>query len=521
MRNMNTRATIFLLGTVFITGAAVLVIEVAAVRVLSPYFGSSLYVFSSVLTIILGALSLGYYYGGRLADRMPFPAPLYGIITVSGLLTLLAQLLVERVLPFSGNVFSVLSGPLIFGTLLFFAPAFLLGIVSPYLVKLVSLVANPESIGRTAGTVFFWGTIGSIIGSLLTGFLLIPLLGLRHSLVGTGCVLFVLGISGLLMYERIHKGTSVFITVARHSLFLALSLTAAIILITLIYRSVFPFPYTVLYRSDGVYGHIIVYEVKASGLTYRALKRDTNNESAVILESYHLPFEYTQFAPWYRTLVPEAKRFLMIGGGAFSVPRTLLATDPNLEISVVDIEPDLYPLARQYFDLPESERLHNYVMDGRVFLNTNEKPFDVIMLDAFGTDLTLPSHLATKEFFETIKANLSPEGVLIINYIGTLKSESSPSLTGSLTKTLASVFPVFEMYGLSAENPSDRQNIVYVLRNGTSTINLDDKTILAQNGTKVSVRDVRVSPAPYLIPKELIFTDDKAPIEYLMLEQYE
>lgn len=516
----------FLYTTVFLTGAAVLVIEIAAVRMLSPYYGASLYVFSSVLTIILAALSIGYYVGGKLADRTPAHEPLYACITLSGLLTLLAQFLGSQILPRAEGIFNVMSGPLLFGFFLFFIPALLLGIDSPYLVKLLASARKQDEIGSVAGTVFFWGTIGSIVGSLLAGFVLIPLLGIRSTMVGTGLLLVTLGTFGLLLYEKFHSDRSVFIMVNRFSRFLFLTCMSTIVLLGLIYHTTPPFPYTVLYESDGVYGHIVIFETEHEGRPLRALKRDTNYESAMYLDSYDSVFDYMQIGERYKKLVPETRNLLMIGGGAYTLPRTILARDPDVHVTVAEIEPDLFPLAQRFFDVPSTTRLTNHSIDGRVFLTTykNNEKFDVIFLDAFGTDLSIPAHLATQEFFKTLKNTLTSEGILIINYIGYLDGEA-PTLTGSLTKTLQSVFPHMKMFATNYENRSERQNIVFVLRNGDKPIDFDGETIRRFGIVKtiradpVAINDMEIPISPYLSDRELVFTDDKAPVEYLMLKQ--
>jgi spermidine synthase len=518
MQAMFRLSEFFLYKTVFLTGAAVLVIEIAAVRMLSPYYGASLYVFSSVLTIILAALASGYYIGGRLADRLPRHETLYAVITVSGLLTLLAQFLASTVLPFAEGIFSVMTGPLIFGFFLFFTPSFLLGIVSPYLVKLLVSNRSHSEVGSVAGTVFFFGTLGSITGSLLSGFVLIPLFGIRHAMSSTGVILVLIGIMGILFYEQLRTHLSPFVMVRRYRAFLFFIGISTALLLGLIYNTTIPFLHTVLYRSDGMYGHITIYETDHKGHPLRILKRDINNESAVYLDSYDLVFEYTQFAEWYKTLVPEAERFLMIGGGAYSIPRTLLARDEDLEVVVAEIEPDLFPLARRFFDLGTSTRLTNYLMDGRVFLNQNEKPFDVIFLDAFGTDHTLPAHLTTIEFFEQVKSNMSPEGILIINYIG-YPSGIAPTLTGSLIKTVSSVFPNMRAYALYPGSHAIRQNIVFVLRNGSMPIDLHGKEIRLYDDAHHFVDDLEIGVNQYLVDDELIFTDDRAPIEFLLINQ--
>ena len=159
---------------VFITGACVLVVEVVATRILSPFYGNTIFTVSSVISVILAALSLGYYVGGRLSDRHPNLRWFFGLITISGVSLLFFHLLGIMLLPFLGKVLSISSGPLISSIFLFFFPAFLLGMLSPYAVKLQSVYFPQQGIGSVSGNIFFWSTLGSIIGSLLTGFVFIP-----------------------------------------------------------------------------------------------------------------------------------------------------------------------------------------------------------------------------------------------------------------------------------------------------------------------------------------------------------
>ncbi len=509
---------VLLYVTVAITGAAVLVIEVAAVRILSPYFGASLYVFSSVLTIILAALSLGYYVGGRIADRFPTFERLYALIAVSGVTTLLAEFLALTTLPGVEGIFSVLTGPLIFGSILFFAPGFLLGIVSPYIIKLISRTGETDAIGTLSGTVFFYGTMGSIVGSLLSGFVLIPVFGVRMSMVSTGIALVLLGIIGALVFHTLITRTSPYVYIARYSSFVLSVGIMTTLLLVLIFNTEFPSPHKVLYRADGIYGHILVYETELNGHLLRALKRDTNNESAVYLDSYDLPFEYTQFFMLYPRVVKNVERALMIGGGAYTVPRSMLARDEQVMIDVVEVEPTLFDIAHTYFDVPDSSRLVNHIVDGRVFLNQEARPYDLILMDAFGTDLTLPAHLATREFFQIVRKKLNDEGVFMVNYVGNLNAEA-PSLTGSLLKTLYSVFPNIKMYGIYRDTDR-RQNILFVARKGNSPINFEPNSLLSVTGDTLKVSNMEVDIAKYLNKDELVFTDDRAPIEYLMLAQY-
>ena len=157
--------------------------------------------------------------------------------------------------------------------------------------------------------------------------------------------------------------------------------------------------------------------------------------------------------------------------------------------------------------------------EGREFLNEHEGTFDFIFLDAFGTDLSIPAHLATKEFYELVKAHLSDEGAVMLNFIGPLAGDA-PTLTGSLVKTLQSVFPNMVMYAMHPEKPERRQNILFVLRNGDEPITLEGEFIQYLDGTVHPTSEMIIPHERYLNDDELVFTDDRAPIEYLMLDQY-
>ncbi len=507
----------FLYGTVFLTGLAVLVVEVTAVRILSPYFGSSLYVLSSVLTVILGALSVGYYVGGKLSDRYPRQELLFGIIALSGVTVLASEFASLLLLPYTESIFSIITGPLFLAMVLFFTPAFLLGIVSPYVIKLQSLVTKSDEIGSVVGATFFWGTFGSITGSLLTGFVLVPFLGITLTVVSTGVGLCVLGLGGMFVVRSLQNRGTVSTKIWRFVFVIVLTATILFLLIESIAHA-YAYPYTVVHRSDGLYSQLLVYEMDYREHDLRVLKQDTNNSSATYLDSYDLVFGYTQFAEFYQLLKPDTKHFLMIGAGSYSIPRTLVARNPTIQVTVSDLEPTLLPLAQEYFDLSDITRIQSVFIDGRVFLSRSTTTYDVIFGDAFGTDLSIPAHLATQEFFTEVKEHLTDEGIFMMNYIGTLQGET-PTLTGSLTKTLRSVFPNLAMYVFEKDKPNERQNIMFIARNGSSPIELPDVQVLETNGARLTVEDMEILPSALNLKDEFMLTDDHAPVEYLMLAQ--
>jgi predicted membrane-bound spermidine synthase len=499
LQSPNTNKILF--ATVFVTGAAVLIIEVAAVRVLSPIYGSSLYVLSSVLTVVLAALSLGYWYGGKRADREHSIGALYTIITFSGVSILVLLMISKWLLPVFGPNFSVTTGPLLFSFGLFFIPAFLLGIVSPYIIKLQSLITPSEKIGSVVGATFFWGTFGSIVGSLATGFIFIPHMGVVLTIAFVSVFLMILGTLTPILVGR---------TLSKRNLIIVI--LATVILSGTIYSNT-KLDQNIIYESEGIYSHIKIEDVTIANRQARFLFRDTNPSSSIYLDSKELLYPNLRFSLLYKSLVQNPTRALFLGGGAYTAPRTLTHNDPDLIIDVVEIEPELFILAQKYFDLDDVSNITNYVMDARVFLQQYEgEKYDLIFVDVFSTNLAPPFHLTTKEFYEDLAKKLSPDGVIMVNTVGSIK-EFQPSISGSLTKTIQSVFPTVVAYGLN-KDPAADQNIVFVAGNNDEPININYMQLL---GTVGSVHKIPVTD--FKLQNELVLTDDHAPVEYLMAKQ--
>lgn len=498
-KNYTDRTLFF---TVFITGAAVLIIEITAVRILSPIYGSSLYVLSSVLTVILAALSIGYWYGGKRSDQKQSTETLYSIIALSGLCVLGLLLFAQLLLPTFGPSFSPQVGPLLFSFGLFFIPAFLLGTISPYVIKLQSLTTPIEHIGSVVGATLFWGTSGSIFGSITTGFWLIPEIGVTRTIVLVSTLLIALGILMPLITGHPLQRKKVVI-------FLSSALILGILL--QIFDAKHRNEY--VYMDDGIYSSIKIKDITLNQRPVRILTRDTNNSSAIYLNSKELVFPYAKFVHTYSKLISDPQNALILGGGAYTIPRALTHHDPNLLIDVVEIEPVLFTLSQQYFDLSDVSRITNYQMDGRVFLRQQKtKKYDFVFGDIFSTDQAAPFHLTTYEFYKLVKSNLSPDGIFFLNVVGT-PNNSSPSLVGSIAKTLSVVFPTVKAYGLDSD-PSTLQNIVFVARNGETPININawDTRKISDTVTELDFDDVRLG-------HEILLTDDHAPIDYLMVKQ--
>lgn len=509
-----------LLATVFSTGTAVLILEVLAVRLLSPQFGTSMFVISSVLTVVLAALALGYYWGGRVADRFPNPLPLYTIIAIGGLTIALSYALGKFMLPFAGDILPITIGPLILSLMLFFVPAFLLGTDSPYVIKLLTEAGAPETAGTTTGTVFFWSTVGSIVGSLSAGFFFIPFIGLELTLLGVACFLATMALSGAW-----YVGNEYHELPLRPQHVLAIAV-ATIVISGITLHAPRPNPHPeeqkTLYEADHQYGHIRIYEQEflLTRPPARFLKREVNSESAIFQDSYDHPFVYTRFAD----LFPELRRstttnFLLLGGGAYSIARSILATHPAITVDVAELEPALLPLAIEYFDLQHLDRLTNHVVDARVFVETAETRFDYIFMDTFNSGLYIPPHLTTVEFFESLRARLTDDGLLMINFIG---AEDLPgtTLTDSFWKTLRTVFPNARAFSEYPTLSGRIKNIVFIADATNEEISIKDITLPVEfNGPPVPIQDLELTLDASDPQAQIVFTDDRSTAEYLVAKQ--
>jgi spermidine synthase len=486
--------------TVFVTGGCVLVIEVVATRILAPYFGNTIYSVSSVISVVLAALSLGYYIGGRLADRYPTKKAFFGLITASGLAVLAMQLLQGQLLEMLGYALPLTIGPLIVATILFFLPSFILGTLSPFAIAVQQQERKKQGVGTTAGTIFFFSTTGSIVGSLLTGFVLVPTFGVSGIVAGVGVVLLLLGLVPLVVMG-----------LGRRMLVLLVLAAADILLVGELGAPAF----RVVYSHDGVYEKITISDGVYYGHPARFLKQDTSHSAAIYLDSDALPYEYTRYYQLQELFVPKLERALVLGGGAYSVPKGLLQDSPTVLVDAAEIEPSLPGLAKQYFGLKDDPRLTHYIADGRRMLHDTKHRYDLIFSDVYHSMYSVPAHFTTREFMQLAHDRLRPGGVFIANLIGSLKT-GDESFIWSEVKTMQQVFPQVYLFAVYSPTETVAQNIIVVGSMESKRLEFDPRALAAAKSQVVRtaaghyVDTVHVSLAPYSV-----LTDDYAPVDYL------
>lgn len=408
--------------TVFVCGAVLLGLEIVGSRVLAPYFGSSIFVWGSLISTFLAGLTIGYYMGGFLADRRPRLLAMAVLILIAGVLVAILPIVHPTVNRTIASLdFGPRLSPLLATVCLFFLPSVFMGTVSPYAIKLAA--SSLATIGNTAGLIYAISTAGSIVGALLTAFYLIQMIGVRSILYSLGVTLMALAML-LIIIHRATRGR--------------LSKRAMAWGIVGIFCSSLPALAAIntLYEKDSLYHHIIVTD--DDGM--RTLRFDRLRQSALDLnEPDRMVFHYTQYLHLAMAFHDNPQRVLFIGLGGGSTPRRFHRDYPTLRIDVAELDPEVVSVAKRYFMFQESERMQVQAVDGRIFLQKTPHRYDVIVLDAYYAD-AIPFHLSTREFLQELKAKLTPTGILVSNIIGTVRGADS-KLFRSMLKTLQTEFP--------------------------------------------------------------------------------
>ena len=442
-------------ATSFLCGAGVMVLEMTGSRLVAPFFGTSLIVWTALIGVIMASLCAGNWAGGLLADRRPERRVLAKIILLSAACTGCLAWAGNAVLSFLGGLNLNLYLASVLAALLIFAlPSLLLGMVSPFVVRLAM-----DDVGTSGGTVGRFSALssaGSILGTFLGGFILI-------SLAPSGVILLmlatVLAVLALLLYPSAWR-------VTLPVLFLLAASAAA--------AKAGGLPMTpVGVHIETSYNHISIVESnQADGRRVRILMTDPQGAQSLMYtdDPNELVSDYTKFYDLAFHFKPDTKNILMLGGGGYCVPRHVLAERPGVSFDVVELDPGITEAARHYFSIPEDPRLRIFHEDARAFLNREARDpgrrgsYDAVFMDVFGSWYSIPFHLATVEAAQRMHDLLSPDGVLIVNVIASLQGPRSGVFHG-IYAALESVFPRLLIFPASASDPRyalSRQNLMIV-----------------------------------------------------------
>jgi spermidine synthase len=440
---------------VFVSGAVLMGLELAGSRVLAVHFGSSIYVWGAIIGVFLASLSIGYYLGGNIADRWPNFLLLNLLIVIAGAWLLVTPVYANWVCRGIRLLdLGVRLGPLVATLLLFGGPSILMGTVSPFAVRLAARAV--ESMGNLSGRLYALSTVGSIAGTLLTAFWLVPSVGVR-------LLLQVLGLCLLLLPAIVLAGSR-----ARLALVAPLAAGALVALWPGGGAPAVP-GRQVVHEADSAYHHILVIDDTQEHT--RSLQFDSNVEGTIKLSPpYETHFGYSDAFHLARVFRPELRRVLFIGGGAGIGARKFLAEDPGVLVDLVEIDPVVVKASHDYFFLEPDPRLRVYTEDGRNFVRRTKEKYDLVVLDAYTLAAQVPFHLTTREFMEEVKSVLAPEGVVVANIAYALEGPSSRVLRAQY-KTFDAVFGKLYMFPLPRDDeraqnrpldPLRRRNIILI-----------------------------------------------------------
>lgn len=386
----------------FLTGFALLAYELAAARILAPSIGSSTYIWTSVIGVIIAALSLGFFIGGRIADNRNRASDVAGLLLLASIAAAGTLIFYEGLLDSIAmtNWDSRLQA--VAAALVLFAPTSLfIGTTSPYLAKLN--VTSLKSTGKVIAGLDMFNALGGITGTFVTGFILFGYIG-SHQAIGMVACLLVL--ASWLLVPRIYTGRRL--------------LVSAVVILNALSPAT---DVANLIRVDTASAH---YDVVSGYINNRLVTGlvtgPTGTQSAVYNNgSSEMVFWYTQEATRL-TIQREPDSILVLGGGAFTMPQYLADRLPGASIDVVEIDPELETISKQYFGYTSPKNVTEHFTDARNFVNQSDSRYDVIIVDVYG-ETSIPFTFMTKEYGAAIAKLLNPGGIVIANIIGGLQGE--------------------------------------------------------------------------------------------------
>jgi predicted membrane-bound spermidine synthase len=500
-----------LLVSVFVSGAVVMALELLGSRLLAPVFGNSIFVWGSLIGVVLSALSTGYYLGGKIADRLPQLHILSTIIFAAGLLVLALPALAPPVFEASiGLNLGERYSPLLATIILLGPPSVLLGTVSPYAIRLAA--KSFEKLGKASGNLYALSTLGSILGTFITVFVLIPTFGVNKIIFALGITLLVVAFLGLGLRMKVFLLLILIILPFAAPYLVSQRLTVATYTLAL---------GDTIYEADTPYHHLIVADSydPTHDSYIRILILDDNFHSAMDLKNPNRTvYPYTDYFNLGFLLNPNITRVLFIGGGGFTGPKAFLRDYPNVTVDVVEIDPEVIRVAEQYFSVdPTNPRLHIFNDDGRIFLQSTKQKYDLIVLDAYSKTY-VPFHLMTDEFFKLLANHLTANGTVISNLIAATTGDNSKLLYAE-TNTMHLTFPNIYLFPVMGASDTTTQNVIILATLEANPLTESDFQHLADTTTIVEIPSLTEDVSNFLIPSQddaPTLTDNYAPVETLL-----
>ena len=488
----------------FFIEAICMILELIASRVLSPYFGNSNIVWTSVIGIILLSSSLGNYLGGKIADREgDLKDKLKNSILIAAVFIFIIAVEQTVVLEIIDSLgLDLRLGAVISAIVLFFAPNLFLGFSIPIVLKM--RIENIEETGNVSGRIYAISTLGGIVGTFFGGFVLIPNFGSIQILLVLPIILTI--ISFIIKRDRDFK---------------KYILPILIIIVSSIYLTLYSYSNNINEKkvSDGdvntsvsfdtQYDRVTIRNEELNGDKIRIMNVGLGFESATFLaedKKYELTFPYLKYYDLMFESKNEIKNCLMIGGAGYNYPKYYISHYPDKTLDVVEIDGEITELAKKYFYLEdlikeynteENPRLNLITEDGRTYINQNTKKYDAIMNDAFSGE-TPAKTLTTLEAATKIKNSLKKDGLYLSNIVGSTEGKNSKFIKAEVN-TLKQVFKNVYVIPVKKENKEDKSNFMVISTD--QDIDFKDNINLKIDSKEIVLTD-NYAPVDTLIPSE-------------------
>jgi spermidine synthase len=473
---------------VFSAGMTTMATEMSGSRLLAPFFGNSLFIWANLIGLILIYLTVGYYLGGRLADRYPESRLLYALTMTAAVTIALLPFIARPVMQFAIKGIDEISAGAFLGSfsvtvLLFAIPITILGMVPPFAIRL--RMTSVESAGNVSGGLYALSTMGSIIGTFAPVLLLIPWIGTRNTMLLFAAVLALVSAIGL---GRIaYAGAPLIIAAA-----------------LLIPQGAIKASENSIFETESPYHYIQVEE--RGGTRYLKLNEGWAVHSAYNPDQtfYGNYWDYFLLAPWFADSEPPHE-VLNIGSAAGTIPKLLITFYPGVHVDGVELDPDIVDVGREFFAMDDEPDLTIHVQDGRPFLKTSNKTWDFIAVDAYRQPY-IPFYLTTREFFTETFDHMTANGTLMIN-VG--KTPGDSAVADAIAATMKDVYP--SVFSISAGSFNE---LIIATKEPSS---LDDFTGRIDLMPEEVVQLARKTSPQFKViePGGTILTDDKAPVEWL------
>ncbi|PJF28741.1 MAG: spermine synthase [Phototrophicales bacterium] len=496
---------------VFISGMTTLAIELSASRLLGSVFGTSNLVWANVIGLMLLYLTIGYFIGGRWADRSPHFRTLYRLMIWAAFLSALVPLVSRPILQIAARAVIGVEAGLALGSfisvlVLFSVPVTLLGCISPFAIRLA--VESPQESGRISGQIYAISTLGSLLGTFLPTLILIPEIGTTLTFLTFSGILFIIAFIGLWTQNGLK------------TIFWLWMPILIIILAIIVLNGVLRQPQTgsvVLYDDESAYNYIQVIQDERGYINLYL------NEGQGVHSRYHPDlydfggtWDYFLVAPYFNPppyTVNDVDSLLVIGLAAGTIPRQYQRVYGDIHMDGVEIDPDIIHVGALFFDMNAQNMpsLTAYAQDGRYILNQLTHSYDVIAIDAYRPPY-IPWHLATVEFFQEVQQHLSENGVVAIN-VG--RTSTDRRLVDAMANTMMRVFPSVH----AIDVPRSFNTILIGTQMMTTSDNLAQNLSIMPQTTPDLLLRVMQSSLQNLVAigsSDVIFTDERAPIETLV-----